>query len=111
MGRCVILLTCALSLLSFKAHATFTSGNELLQDCGDRSGGGLVCSGYIEGVIDGADTVAAWNKLRGNCMSPSVAVGQLTLVFEKYAREHPEVLHFSAASILLNAIGEAFPCK
>lgn len=51
------------------------------------------------------------NFLRINIPEPSLAVGQVTLIFKKYAENHPERLNETARSCLLDSIIEAYGWK
>ena len=45
------------------------------------------------------------------CQPDEVTLEQLRRIYIKYATEHPEDLHLTAAGVALNAFVEAFPCE
>jgi hypothetical protein len=66
--------------------------------------------GYVAGAID-AD-VSQMNDLQ-QCwyQTPEKgSLGQVVDVFIKYLREHPEQRHFTAHTLVLLSMTEAFPC-
>jgi hypothetical protein len=50
-----------------------------------------------------------WDKFV--CGPDQASENQVRDVVVNYLRDHPEVRHYSAASIAREALGEAFPCK
>jgi hypothetical protein len=45
------------------------------------------------------------------CLPANVTVGQMQDVVENYLREHPENRHFTAASLIADALQRKFPCN
>ena len=84
--------------------AEYKTGNVLKADCESTS---LVnqgiCLGYVMGVAD----ALAKQKI---CAPLSVTAGQLESVTKKYLNEFPERLHYSADSLVTDALSKAFPC-
>ena len=97
------------------AKASIDSGNDLLTACTGSQAGfedGL-CMGFIQGVTVGivADHVIN-NKIRmPYCVRPGVTLGQLDDVVVAYLKAHPANRDTTAASIVLAAIEDAYPCQ
>jgi len=113
-------------------HAMPT-GNELLNDCkqamraidGDNTLTDLEfvdashCTGYILGVVDGYAVTEASEKARMHFSSSLIcfpktgfmATPQVIRIVVKYMRNNPTHLGEPAASLVLLAMQEAFPCK
>ncbi len=109
--RGIALFASAFLLVSLPASA-FVTGNDLLGWC---EGPGKVdeqCRFYIIGVADAhaADAVAH-GFARGFCIPSEVKASQLQLVVSKWLKEHGKDLHFGAASLLLAALRDTFPCE
>jgi hypothetical protein len=91
-----------------------TTGNQLKEYCSAPKGSPAwsVCYGYISGAVDAFGALAGLHLVDPMiCTPPTVTVGQVFAVAQKYLDEHPDQLHFDASSILLEAVGKAFPCK
>lgn len=115
MKKILIAITAAVMLSSSGAWAiTFVTGSELLTSCTEPSGSvrRAMCSGYMAGVAGGYTLRGAWENIPEDiCMPDGVTIGQLVRVVTKHLEEHPEKLHFGAASLATNAYLEAFPCE
>jgi len=85
--------------------AEYKTGNALKADCESTNLGlqGL-CLGYVMGVAD----ALAKQKI---CTPSSVTAGQLESITKKYLNEFPERLHYSADSLVADALNKAFPCS
>ena len=103
----VILLAAFLVGLTAPALAEFKTGNDIYGKCLSSEGTGrLYCLAYITGSFD---------QLGGSeeyeCVDiEKVSAGQIRDVVIAYLRKTPESRHFSAASLVRNAIYYAF-CK
>jgi len=127
-----------LLLGAFDCHATFQTGNELLEEC--ESSSPIFCMGYIAAVIDARDRAdgAAFvyfldeiackecreaDSLEGHqcrsfvekcniefCIPEGVTLGQLRRVVIKHLNSNPASLHRTAASLVQNAILESYGC-
>lgn len=103
-------------------------GNELLSNCKtalatkskDTSWEELCTSeyssGYCYGFIFGVVSASLLNRIESKaspdfCLSPQVTMGQIVRVVVKHLENHPEKLHQSGATLVLEAQKEAFPCK
>jgi hypothetical protein len=105
----VILAALALASMPPKA-LIFLTGSELYDHCQRASS--LVCVSYVMGI---ADTIASQANLgaipRQFCMDENVTGRQVTDVVVRYLTDHPDSRHNSAASIVVPALREAFPCR
>jgi hypothetical protein len=102
----------------------FFSAQRLTQQCDlsdhekahiDDEGASIVeihCMGFIAGVADMLSVLKyrSLNPYRA-CVPDGVTEGQLEKIFKKYADDHPEQLHLSAADVVSTAIATAFPCQ
>jgi len=88
------------------AFGYWRTGNNLKTECGnpnslfERS----LCLGYIQGVADVFKDTSI-------CFPKGVTPGQMESIVIKYLNEYPDRLHYSADSLVLDALGKAFPCK
>ena len=104
-----IIIFFSLIFISANSFAGFTSGNELQQWLSiseskkqpDFNSG--LYKGYVAGVIDVADK-------RLFCLSKGVTRGQGIAVVSKYIKNNPEKWNKGAASLVIKALKEAFPC-
>ena len=112
-----------LVLSSSVTYAGFDSGNDLLKllkACDKRDAGGSVSDGmgcmagrgYVSAVYDSHE-VFVQNELISNfyCAPIGVQRAQLGAVVLKYLNDNPAELHMSAAALVINAFGEAWPCS
>lgn len=96
------------------SYAVFRNGNELAKEMVEyeksdndntvewyRSG---EYSGYVTGVADSTNSIS-W------CPPRNVIASQIIKVVSKYLNNNPESLHFSAKSLVEEALKESFPCK
>ena len=90
----------------------YQSGNKMLALCeGEDNLDLAICLGYLQAVADTYKTAAEWEGFESVICAPiSVTGRQLQKVWVKYANENPEKLHLSAASIVMHAYKDAFPC-
>ena len=105
------LLLIAALVLAGQVQATnaYVSGSMLLEWCKDDE---PLCITYIAGVVDSYDTLQG-STTGGQtlCTPEGVLVGQLASVVENYLRDNPQQLNYGAASQVLPAIREAYPCE
>ena len=67
------------------------------------------CEGFVAGTFSTlADPVLSRVAI---CPPESSDIVQLVLVTQKYMREHPEILHYSASGVVAAALKTAFPCR
>ena len=71
------------------------------------------CIGYLKGVAGAAWAFGenGYTKPFGSCIPRGVIVKQLHQAWLKWASKNPETLHHSAASLVVTAFEEAWPCK
>ncbi len=103
------------SLLPMQTQAAFWDGNKLVtfmreyekaltvQQRGNRYKAGL----YQAYVVSAHDT---YDTLRLICTPDNVEIGQVNAVVAAYLKANPTDWHFSAITIVRNALVEAFPC-
>ena len=118
---------------SYKESGTFFggTGGELLKQCnaiGSVRVGDTVtalelangvkdsnlCWGYIAGVVDEYRVNAISGLLKQAqvfCLPSGVDLEQLEKVVKKSLDDNPARLHLPAFLLILDALGEAFPCK
>jgi hypothetical protein len=91
------------------ARANFLDGNDLYEHCQTRSASAL---NYILGVHDAQQAVAGLGKQEKLvCPWGRVSSGHVIGVVCKYLQKNPSQRNLSGASIVLKALGEAFPCR
>lgn len=105
------------------AFAQYQSGNRLYEDCRSEEGdfkSGL-CLGYITAVADAhletVFTMAVANIQRQDvqlrtsfCLRKQVNIGQLRDVVFQYLQRNPSERDKTAASLVIEALAQAFPC-
>ena len=75
------------------------------------TGDKAICLGYFAGFDDAeSDTRDLSLGRRIYCVVPNVSVEETVMIFEKYARDHPQELHFLPRQMVAFALAEAFPC-
>jgi hypothetical protein len=71
-----------------------------------------MCLGYFSGSLDG---IRLMQKMTGAiilCEPPTgVTVPQWAAIIMQYLNQHPEQLHYAAASLVPKIVNSAFPCK
>jgi hypothetical protein len=71
-----------------------------------------MCLGYFSGSLDGIRLMERTTGAIILCEPPAgVTVPQLIAIIRRYLDQHPEQLHFAAASIVPKIVNEAFPCQ
>ena len=81
-----------------------------LEDLKDAHPSGK-CAGYILGVVDLDITLGQVTGKKSNVCVQNVQGSQLVDVVKFYLRGHPEERHFPAASSVVIALAEKFPCN
>ena len=100
--RRAILVALGLCCLS-QAAGTY-DGNLLHQACEGKSHTPL-CDGYMLGIVD------VLRKGRVFCPPPDVTPRQFIDIGKGYLRDHPERRHYAAASLVISALKQKFPCN
>lgn len=117
-----MVLVLMLSLLGRAAATTnyFKIGADLKASCDGTAAGEqnastaeyLLCLGYLQGVADTDATLAEWSdSARQACIPQGITSSQLRRVFLDWIGARPDHLRFSAASLVLTAFSESWPCK
>jgi hypothetical protein len=97
-------LIAGLLFIPCMASAEFMDGNGLLSKINDVEFlPKMVALGYVQGVAD----VYAGTKI---CMPKNVTAGQARDVVKQYLEINPEKRHYSADSLVLNALAQVWPC-
>ncbi len=110
-------LLLVLLLVSPLAQGGFYFGNEMLDRCKayiDKTNAakGNVCAGYVTGIVDSHETLTDWGSVgKEFCLPEGVDTEQLARVALKHLESHPEKLHLTAHSLIINAFIQAFPCN
>lgn len=111
-----IVLAALLSAQGSWAGSYYT-GYKLLEYCHlhlkpEGSSAAGVCSGYIRAVTD---TTIDWSSTTGFdsqvCVPDKVTLERMKKIVVKYLEEHPDQLRLGAASLVLIALNQAFPCN
>lgn len=114
--RLFVLSGLVATLISPQARAALTA-EELVKRCESVSSISY-CEGYIAGFYDGR-TTSDYGKLELMSCPPTDATGeklavsysQMVLVFRKWAKDHPEKLHYADWMSVREALADAWPCK
>jgi len=107
-----LLIVATICVITSAARADMT-GNDLKEYCQfypRHTESTTLCMGYIAGSLD---MTRGLNKMFNGallCESPGVTGDELLAMAIKYLSDHPEQLHLSAASLILNMYTAAFPC-
>jgi hypothetical protein len=127
-----MLLPVSLGITQITANQSMPTGGELLSDCtqalkvidGDslsdvEYANAAHCNGYLLGVVDGYTVTEASEKSRIHFTSSMICLpsngtastSQLVPLVVKYLRRNSAHSRESAASLILQAMQESFPCK
>ena len=102
----------AADLPASKVHPGFVAGNALWAWCGLTSTGTPPpgCVAYVEGVLDGeGDTRFLLHADNVVCFG-NVPSWTVTDAVRRYIEQHPEKRSYAASSLVIEAVGAAFPC-
>ena len=98
-------LLAGLLMVPCMAHAEFWTGNDLLNRLNDTEAMGRVTGlGYIIGIADAFQKVSI-------CMPSQVTAGQARDVVKEFLEKNASVRHFSADSLVTEALTRAWPCQ
>lgn len=98
LGISIACMMIGMTQISAANASFFLTGNDLLTRCENKDHG---CLNYLMGVSDML-SLAGEDK----CVTEKLTAGQLNLIFQKYARNYPEYLSYSAAEVARDAINE-----
>jgi hypothetical protein len=72
----------------------------------------LQCVSYFMGVIETHYLYTQINKYnRLYCPGIELQYGQMIMIFQNYANDHPEDLSQASPGVILLALKQVFPCK
>src|SRR5262249_21371294 len=91
------------------APASADSGYDLFSACQGTTPSPVWSQGFCLGYV--AAAFAAMGGAGTICGPASVQRGQLQMIFENWARRHPELLREAQGDAVALALMEAFPCK
>ena len=112
MVICVSLSAPAMATELEKGH--IANGSELLSFCAKHSGHTQsACIGYIVGVSDAliSNLIRDTNAPVKACIPYSVKGGDRAAVVVKWLNRHTKELRQPAATLVVRALSEAFPCR
>ena len=98
--------------------AEVMSGSSLLLECQEFTGqasfrgnpSANTCHSYVLGVHDMIQDFEARNQTTYYCGPQNPDTYQLALIVKKFLQDHATSLHYSASSLVLSALSEAYPC-
>jgi len=89
----------------------FYTGNQLLNSCRAADGEykDAICLGYVAAIHDALafDPIFNWRM----CSPGGVTLGQAQDIVKAWLESHPQDRHYSASSLVAEALQDAFPCK
>lgn len=103
-----------LALLT-SAHAGTLMGGDLQMVCKDPRSQAL-CDAYIGGISDGAAEVMKFyvgteHQKPVVCPPVDMKNNQVEAIAKKFLDAHPEMLHQSAAVLVIGSLMKTFPCR
>jgi hypothetical protein len=98
--------------LSSPVRADYFDGNRLLSACqvGPTDPGLSLCLGFLAGINDLVVMLEHEHILHGYCPPENATLGQMSLIVQKWYRDHPADLSNSASADVVTALQQAFPC-
>jgi Rap1a immunity proteins len=117
-GRRCLLLAMAIAVPPLNSAAAgqgdgpgYVYARDLLARCSGPSSPGLdYCFGYIASVHDTVRAYEAWLSFRELCIPQRTPQAELKDVFVDYLRRHSNDLDGQAASVVVLALRERYPC-
>lgn len=106
------LVTISVVTPSWAAEGGYISGNDLKPMCAAPAGtqAAIYCLAYITGAVDAVRATQSVTHIPIVCEPVGVTPGQVLAMTNKYFSDHPETLHITAATLVAEAMTEAFPC-
>jgi hypothetical protein len=95
-----LLMAAVICALPYAARADMT-GKRLQEFCQQHHS---LCTGYIWGSVETA------RVLKVACEPPGVSGARLVNMTTKYLLAHPEQLHLTASSLIIDMYKSEFPC-
>lgn len=94
-----------------EAVGGFESAGELLRKCRERSSfGRSYCFAYLAATADAARSYRVWIGAGDPCLPADLTLGRLADVFEAYLIANPSLTEAQAASVVVAALQEGYPC-
>jgi hypothetical protein len=69
------------------------------------------CAGYLTGFVQGIFSVARISPDLACLSNFKFQMGQISLIFQRFAEQHPSMLNRSPMEVLSFALAEAYPCE
>ena len=93
------------------ANAKYFSAKKLLSECETESLiNRALCNGYLAGANDAHELHTELDE-GAICIPAGASIERLRTIFVKFANDNPEDSHLDAASVVITAFSEAFPCE
>lgn len=93
------------------AVSGFESAGQLLRKCRENSTYGRgYCFAYLAATADAARSYRVWLGSGDPCLPGDLTLGRLADVFEAYLIANPSLTEAQAASVVVAALQEGFPC-
>lgn len=90
----------------------YQSAGQVLRKCRDESTfSKSYCFAYVAAVADSARAYQAWLGTDSMCLPGRTSQGTLVDVFDAYVAANPSLTHSQAASVIVTALQERFPCR
>ncbi|WP_425280813.1 Rap1a/Tai family immunity protein [Roseibium hamelinense] len=85
---------------------TFIQGQSAIVDY-ETLAQNVSCGRFIQGVVD----TLRFTESTLVCIPENYTPGQLARIFLKFAQDNPQHLHFTAGSLLVHTLQQAYPCN
>lgn len=96
---------------SSNAVSGFESAGELLRKCRENSSfGRSYCFAYLAATADAARSYRVWLGSGDPCLPSDLTLGRLADIFEAFLIANPSLTDAQAASVVVAALQETFPC-
>lgn len=94
-----------------EAVSGFESAGDLMRKCRESSSfGRSYCFAYLAATADAARSYKVWLGSGDPCLPATLTLGRLADIFEAYLIANPSLTSAQAASVVVAAMQEAFPC-
>ncbi len=102
----LLILWFAVSAVSASARQVYT-GENLVKNCKDE----VTCRTYLSGLLDADETLTGWYQLTPQfCLPAPQTPDTLWPVVKAFLEKNPEQLKFTAGSVTLIALENAYRC-
>jgi hypothetical protein len=90
----------------------FQSAGELLRKCRENSSfGRTYCFAYLAATADAVRSYQVWIGRGDPCLPTDLTLGQLADALDAYLVANPSLTQAQAASVVVAALQETFPCQ